>query len=119
MNHRGEHNPMQQMQKGKNTPSGQILLPKIQPNQLMLQWDLGGRTEEKQQELQNIDPTIFPHLEEILFGGVLDLDLLSCFPKFGQESSEGSRGIELSKIATMVGREKKSSAGNLGKKPFL
>ena len=88
---------MQQMQKGKNTPSGQILLPKIQPKQLMLRRDLGGRTEEKHQELQNLDPTSSPHLEEILIGGEVDLDLLSCFPKFGQESSEGLGGIELSK----------------------
>ena len=61
---------------------------------------------EKHQELQNLDPTSSPHLEEILFGGEVDLDLLSCFPKFGQESSEGLGGIELSNIATMVEREK-------------
>ena len=43
----------------------------------------------------NLDPTSSPHLEEILVGGVVDLDLLSCFPKFEQESSEGSGGIDL------------------------
>ena len=107
------------MQKGKITPSGQILLPKIQPKQLMLRRDLGGRTEEKHQELQKLDPTSSPHLEEILFGEKMDLDLLSCFPKFGQESSEGSGGIELSKIATMARREKKSSSKRWGRKPLF
>ena len=68
---------------------------------------LGGRTKEKQQELQNLDPTSSPHLEEILFGGVVDLDLLSCFPKNGQESSEGSGGIELSKMCNNGGERKK------------
>ena len=58
----------------------------LQPKQLMLWRDLGGRTKEEHQELQNLDPTSSPHLEEILFGGEVDLDLLSCFPKFGQES---------------------------------
>ena len=37
----------------------------------------------------------------------MDLDLLSCSPKFGQESSEGRGGIELSRFAKMVERERK------------
>ena len=48
-----------------------------------------------------------PHLEEKWIGGVVDLDLLSCFPKNGQESLEGSVAIELSKCATMEEREEK------------
>ena len=39
----------------------------------------------------------------------VDLDLLSCFPKNGQESLEGRVGIELSKCATMEERERKKS----------
>ena len=38
---------------------------------------------------------------------MLDLDLLSCFPKNGQESLEGSGGINLSRRATMEERESK------------
>ena len=38
---------------------------------------------------------------------MVDLDLLSCFPKNGQESLEGSRGIKLSRCATMEERESK------------
>ena len=63
--------------KGKNTPSGQILLSEIQPKQLMLWRDLGGRTKEKHQELQNLDLLGSPHLEEERIGGMVDLDLLS------------------------------------------
>ena len=86
-----------------------------------MQWrDLGRRTKDKYQELQNLDPTSSPHLEEILFGGIVDLDLLSCFPKFGQESLEGLGGIELSKCLAMEEREQeKSPREKLGKKPFL
>ena len=42
-----------------------------------------------------------------MIGGMVDLDLLSCFPKDGQESLEGSGGIKLSKSATMEERESK------------
>jgi hypothetical protein len=31
-------------------------------------------------ELQDLDPNRFPHLEEIMIGGDVDLDLLSLFP---------------------------------------
>ena len=86
----------------------------------MLLRDLGGRTKEKHQELQNLDPTSSPHLEEILFSGEVDLDLLSCFLKFGQESSEGIGGIKLSKCLAMEEREQEKRLGKkLGKKPFL
>ena len=40
-----------------------------------------------------------------MIGGVVDLDLLSSIPKFGQESLEGWRGIKLSRCATMEERE--------------
>jgi hypothetical protein len=33
------------------------------------------------QELQDLDPNGFPHLEEIMIGGDVDLDLLSLFPQ--------------------------------------
>ena len=68
---------------------------------------------------QYLDQTSSPHLEEIFFGGVVDLDLLSCFPKNGQESLEGSGGIELSRFAKMVERERKSSGKNGEEDPFL
>ena len=63
------------------------------------------------------DPTSSPHLEEILFGGIVDLDLLSCFPKIGQESSEGSGGIELSKMCNNGGeRERKKLSKQWGRR---
>ena len=40
-------------------------------------------------ELQELDPLGSPHIEEKLIGGNVDLGLLSCFPKNGQESLEG------------------------------
>ena len=53
---------------------------------------------------------------------MVDLDLLSCFPKDGQESLEGSGGINLSRFATMEERERKRQQkvrSPLGKKaPF-
>jgi hypothetical protein len=43
------------------------------------------------QELQDLDPNRLPHLEEILFGGDVDLDLPSLFP---QKNSTSMREIE-------------------------
>ena len=43
---------------------------------------------------KDLDPKGSPHKEEKVIGGVVDLDLLSLFPKFGQESLEGLRGIK-------------------------
>ena len=54
---------------------------------------------------QNLDPQVSPHLEGILIGGMVDLDLLSWIPKFGQESSEGLRGIKLSKMCNNGGEK--------------
>jgi hypothetical protein len=42
-----------------------------------------GRTKEIHKELQNLDPIGSPHLEEILIGGKIDLDLLSLFSQKG------------------------------------
>ena len=51
-----------------------------------------GRTKKNStNESQDLDPTGSPHKEEKVIGGVVDLDLLSLFPKFGQESLEGLR----------------------------
>jgi hypothetical protein len=58
----------------------------------MLWRDMRGRTEEENhKELQDLDPNRFPHLEEILLGGDVDLDLLSLFP---QKDSTSMGGIE-------------------------
>jgi hypothetical protein len=42
-------------------------------------------------ELQDLDPIGSPHLEEILIGGKIDLDILSHFP---QEDARIIGGIE-------------------------
>jgi hypothetical protein len=57
----------------------------------MLWRDMRGRTKEIHKELQDLDPIGSPHLEEILIGGKIDLDLLSLFP---QEDARIIGGIE-------------------------
>jgi hypothetical protein len=48
----------------------------------MLWRDMRGRTRRKSiNELQDLDPNGFPHLEEKLIGENIDLDLLSLFPQ--------------------------------------
>jgi hypothetical protein len=47
--------------------------------------------EDIHKELQELDPIGSPHLEEILIGGNIDLDLLSLFP---QEDARIIGGIE-------------------------
>ena len=47
--------------------------------------------EEIHKELQDLDPIGSPHLEEILIGGKIDLDLRSLFP---QEDARIIGGIE-------------------------
>jgi hypothetical protein len=47
----------------------------------MLWRDMRGRTREIHKELQDLDPLCSPHLEEILIGGNIDLDLFSLFPQ--------------------------------------
>jgi hypothetical protein len=41
----------------------------------------GWITTQIHKELQDLDPLCSPHLEEILIGGNIDLDLLSLFPQ--------------------------------------
>jgi hypothetical protein len=54
--------------------------------------DMRGRTRRKStNELQDLDPNGSPHIEEILIGGNVDLDLLSLFP---QEDGRIIGGIE-------------------------
>ena len=50
-----------------------------------------GRTKEEHEELQDLDPRGYPHLEEKVTGGNMDLDLLSLFP---QELARIIGGIE-------------------------
>jgi hypothetical protein len=57
----------------------------------MLWRDMRGRTKEIHKEFQDLDPIGSPHLEEILIGGKIDLDLLSLFP---QEDARIIGGIE-------------------------
>jgi hypothetical protein len=45
----------------------------------MLWRDMRGRTKEIYKELQDLDPKMFPHIEERLIDGNIDLDLLSLF----------------------------------------
>jgi hypothetical protein len=47
--------------------------------------------EEKHKELQDLHPNRFPHLDEIMIGGEVDLDLLFLFP---QINSTNMGGIE-------------------------
>jgi hypothetical protein len=48
----------------------------------MLWRDMRGRTKEEiHKELQDLDLRGSPHIEEILIGGNIDLDLLSLFPQ--------------------------------------
>jgi hypothetical protein len=48
----------------------------------MLWRNMRGRTKEKiHKELQDLDPIGSPHIEEIMIGGNVDLDLLSLFPQ--------------------------------------
>jgi hypothetical protein len=58
----------------------------------MLWRDMRGRTGRKStNEFQDLDPNGSPNLEEKLFGGNIDLDLLSIFP---QEYARIIGGIE-------------------------
>ena len=70
--------------RSKTTQGGQVLHSQIQPKQLMLGRDLRGRTRRNTKQLQNLDLLGSPHLEEEWIGGMVDLDLLSCFPKNGK-----------------------------------
>jgi hypothetical protein len=78
-----------------------------------------GRTKEIHKELQDLDPIGSPHLEEILIGGKIDLDLLSLFP---QEDARIIRGIERKSKAsrsTMEESENRKPASPRKKKGAL
>ena len=71
----------------------QILHSQIPPKAINA---YGGRREEEQRrrttkELQELDPLSSPHLEERRIGRIVDLDLLSTFPK---EYGRFNGGIE-------------------------
>jgi hypothetical protein len=54
-----------------------------------------GRTkEEKHKELQDLDPNRFPHLEELMIGGDVDLNHLSLFPQIDSTSMGGIESRE-------------------------
>ena len=82
----------------------------------MLWRDLRGRTRRNTKQLQNLDLLGSPHLEEELIGGMVDLDLLSYFPKDGQESLEGRVGIKLSRFAIHEQRETGSGSLQWGRR---
>jgi hypothetical protein len=72
----------------------------------MLWRDMRGRTnEEKHKEIQDLDPNRFPHLEEIMIGGDVDLDLLSLFPQIDSKSMGGKESRAASSKSTMEERE--------------
>jgi hypothetical protein len=56
-------------------------------------------------ELQDLDPIGFPHIEEIMIGGNVDLDLLSLFPKKDARIMGGMGGRASSSRSTMEDRE--------------
>ena len=75
--------------------------------------------EEKHQELQNQDLLGSPHLEEIWFGGIMDLDLLSLFPLEGGKNHGGKRRNQAPRIATMEERELKRLGEQWGRRPLF
>ena len=85
---------MHQMQKARAQVLKSFTL-KFQQSNKCLWGNKRGRTRKNStNESQDLDPKGSPHKEEKLIGGVVDLDLLSCFSKYGQESLEGLRGIK-------------------------
>src|SRR6266480_3364964 len=66
--------------------------PKFHQSYKSLWGNKRGRTmEENHKELQDLDPIGFPHKEEKVVGGNVDLDLLSLFP---QKDSRSIGGME-------------------------
>ena len=57
----------------------------------MLGRKMRGKTKEEHKELQDLDPSGSPHLEEKVIGGNVDLDLFSLSP---QELARIIGGIE-------------------------
>ena len=76
--HRRESNPMQQMQAARTHKVVKSFTLKFQPSNKCFGGNKRGRTRGRTtKELQELDPLGSPHLEEILIGGMVDLDLLS------------------------------------------
>ena len=102
--------------KGKST-SAQILHSQIPTKQQILMGNKRGRTKRRTtKELQNPHPLSSPHLEERLIGGNVDIDLLSCFPKDGQESLERLREIQAFSKSNKGGERKKWAASSWGRR---
>ena len=57
-----------------------------------------GRTKKIHKELQDLDLLCSPHLERILIGGNVDLDLLYLSLKWMQESWEGEGDSKLKEV---------------------
>ena len=73
---------MQLMQKGRTHKVVNSFTLKFQPSNKCFGRNERGRIRGRTtKELQELDPLGFPHLEERLIGGKVDLDLLSLFPQ--------------------------------------
>jgi hypothetical protein len=67
--------------------------------------------EEIHKELQDLDPIGFPHLEEKVIGGNVDLDLPSLFPQIYARIMGGTERWTSFPISTMEGeREREKRA---------
>ena len=92
---------------------------KSHKKQLMLMGEKRGRTkEENTKQLQDLDPKGSPHLEEIWFGGIVDLDLLSLFPLNGGKNHGGMERNQALKRSTMEERERKKLVTCCGRRPL-
>ena len=84
----------------------------------MIGRDLIGRTKEKHKATpKDLDPKASPNLEEIWFGGNVDLDLLSLFPLKGGKNQGGVDRRQALKKSTM--EERVQRLGNhWGRRPL-
>ena len=79
---------------------------KFQQSNKCLWLNKRGRTKRRNtKQLQDLDPKGYPHLEEIWFGGIVDLDLLSLFPLNGGKNHGGMERNQALKRSTMEERE--------------
>jgi hypothetical protein len=80
----------------------------------MLWRDMRGRTKEEiHKELQDLDPIGFPHKEEKVIVGNVDLDLLSLFPQKDARIMGGmGRKGKLFKVNNVGERKRKSQPPN-------
>ena len=85
----------------------------------MLWGEKRGRTRKNStNESQDVGPKGSPQKEEKVIGGVVDLDLLSLFPNFGQESLEGLRGIKGLEVNNGGVREAPTLGNHWGRRPL-